>query len=77
MGPYSIKPPLCLAFNAPYYLDTTEVTKLTAYYGVYSKTQPHIEAAVRAIFGEITSTGSLTRFGRRASAMILGRCFIA
>jgi beta-N-acetylhexosaminidase len=47
-----------LAFNAPYYLDTTEVTKLTAYYGVYSKTQPHIETAVRALFGEISPTGA-------------------
>lgn len=41
-----------LALNAPYYLDTTEVNKLTAYFGVYSKTTPHIEAAVRALFGE-------------------------
>jgi beta-N-acetylhexosaminidase len=47
-----------LAFNAPYYLDTTEVTKLTAYYGVYSKTRPHVEAAVRALFGEITPLGA-------------------
>ncbi len=47
-----------LAFNAPYYLDTTEVTKLTAYYGVYSKTQPHIEAAVRALFGEANLKGA-------------------
>ncbi|MFN8454630.1 MAG: glycoside hydrolase family 3 N-terminal domain-containing protein [Anaerolineae bacterium] len=41
-----------LALNAPYYLDTTEVNKLTAYFGVYSKTAPHLEAAVRALFGE-------------------------
>ncbi len=43
-----------LAFNAPYYLDTTEVTKLTAFFGLYSKTRPHIETAVRALFGDIT-----------------------
>jgi beta-N-acetylhexosaminidase len=49
---------IVLAFNAPYYLDTTEVTKLTAYYGVYSKTKPHIEAAVRALFGEMTPVGA-------------------
>ncbi|MCB9078159.1 MAG: hypothetical protein H6631_11240 [Anaerolineaceae bacterium] len=49
---------IVLAFNAPYYLDTTEVTKLTAYYGVYSKTQPHIETAVRAIFGEVEPRGA-------------------
>lgn len=47
-----------LAFNAPYYLDTTEITKLTAYLGVYSKTRPHIEAAVRALFGETGFPGT-------------------
>jgi beta-N-acetylhexosaminidase len=52
------KTTVVLAFNAPYYLDTTEVTKLTAYYGVYSKTTPHIEAAVRAIFGEADLPGA-------------------
>lgn len=49
---------IVLAFNAPYYLDTTEITKLTAYVGVYSKTQPHIEAAIRALFGEASLPGS-------------------
>ncbi len=52
------KKTIVLAFNAPYYLDTTEVTKLTAYYGVYSKTRPHIEVAVRALFGEVTPAGA-------------------
>ncbi len=47
-----------LAFNAPYYLDTTEITKLSAYYGIYSKTGPHIEAAMRALFGEIGAPGA-------------------
>ncbi len=52
------KKTIVLAFNAPYYLDTTEVTKLTAYYGIYSKTQPHIETAVRALFGDIDPAGA-------------------
>ncbi len=52
------KTTVVLAFNAPYYLDATEVTKLTAYYGVYSKITPHIEAAVRALFGEIDTPGA-------------------
>ncbi|MCB0196666.1 MAG: glycoside hydrolase family 3 protein [Anaerolineae bacterium] len=52
------KTSIVLAFNAPYYLDTTEVTKLTAYYGVYSKTQPHIETVVRALFGEVEPQGA-------------------
>jgi beta-N-acetylhexosaminidase len=46
-----------LAFNAPYYLDTTEISKLTLYLAAYSKTTPFVEAAVRALFGEYTPTG--------------------
>jgi beta-N-acetylhexosaminidase len=47
-----------LALNAPYYLDTTEISKLTAYFGVYSKTGPHLEAAARALFGEADFPGA-------------------
>jgi beta-N-acetylhexosaminidase len=46
-----------MAFGAPYYLDTTEVSKLTAYYGVYDKTEPFVEAAVRALFFEYAPIG--------------------
>jgi beta-N-acetylhexosaminidase len=46
-----------LAFNAPYYLDTTEISKLTLYLAAYSKTSPFVEAAVRALFGEYTPHG--------------------
>ena len=42
------------AFNAPYYLDTTDISKLTAYFGVYSKSQQFIETAARILFKEIT-----------------------
>ncbi|MEZ4619725.1 MAG: hypothetical protein R2867_30060 [Caldilineaceae bacterium] len=58
-----------LALNAPYFLDATEISKLTAYLGVYSKTQPFLESAVRAIFRSYTPTGAPavsvpgTRFG--------------
>ncbi|MBN1991138.1 MAG: hypothetical protein JW953_00425 [Anaerolineae bacterium] len=52
------KTTVVLAFNAPYYLDTTEVTKLTAYYGVYSKITPHLEMAARALFGEADLPGA-------------------
>jgi beta-N-acetylhexosaminidase len=45
------------AFGAPYYLDTTEISKLTAYFGVYSRTAAAQEAAVRALFGEIPPQG--------------------
>lgn len=47
-----------LAFNAPYFLDTTDISKLSAYYGVYSKTSPFIEAAVRALYGQIHPHGA-------------------
>ncbi|MGQ9585152.1 MAG: glycoside hydrolase family 3 protein [Anaerolineae bacterium] len=47
-----------IAFNAPYFLDTTEISKLTAYYAAYSKTDPFIEVAVRALFKEFTPSGS-------------------
>jgi beta-N-acetylhexosaminidase len=47
-----------LAFHAPYYLDTTEISKLSLYLGAYSKTEPFIRAAVRALFGELLPTGA-------------------
>ncbi|MFN3762908.1 MAG: glycoside hydrolase family 3 N-terminal domain-containing protein, partial [Anaerolineae bacterium] len=37
------------AFGAPYYLDTTEIAKLSAYFGIYSPAPPFVEAAVRAL----------------------------
>ncbi|MEJ2734296.1 MAG: glycoside hydrolase family 3 N-terminal domain-containing protein [Anaerolineae bacterium] len=46
-----------LAFNAPYYLDTTEISKLSLYLGGYSKVEPFIEAAVRTLFGEHVPRG--------------------
>ncbi|HEX9118438.1 MAG TPA: glycoside hydrolase family 3 N-terminal domain-containing protein [Anaerolineae bacterium] len=46
-----------LAFNAPYYLDTTEVNKLALYLAAYSKMPPFIEAAVRGLFGEVQPGG--------------------
>jgi beta-N-acetylhexosaminidase len=59
-GPTALydKKVVVLAFNGPYYLDTTEVNKLTAYYAVYSKQPAFIEAAVRALFGDYTPTGA-------------------
>ncbi|MFZ5916582.1 MAG: glycoside hydrolase family 3 N-terminal domain-containing protein [Chloroflexota bacterium] len=46
-----------LAYSAPYYLDTTEVSKLTAYYGIYSKIPAFIEASARVLFGDWTPLG--------------------
>jgi beta-N-acetylhexosaminidase len=49
---------VALSFSAPYYLDTTEISKLTAYFGVYSHTAPFLEMAVRALFREFSPTGA-------------------
>ena len=46
------------AFGAPYYLDTTDISKLTAYFGVYSRQPAFLEAAIRALFGELPPAGS-------------------
>jgi len=66
---------IVLALNAPYFLDATEISKLTAYFGVYSKTQPFLESAVRALFRSYTPTGAPavsvpgTRFGDLAQTL--------
>lgn len=46
------------AMGAPYYLDSTEVSKLTAYYALYAYTQPFIEVAAQALFFEFAPTGA-------------------
>ncbi len=47
-----------LALNEPYFFDSTEIGKMTAFLGVYSKTQPFLEAAVRALFRAQTVSGA-------------------
>lgn len=49
---------LAFAYNTPYQLDTTDISKLTAYFGVYSKTAPFIDASVRALFQESPLNGA-------------------
>ena len=41
------------AFDAPYYLDATEISKLSAYYGLYNKIPQFVDTAARVLFGEI------------------------
>ncbi|KAF0107459.1 MAG: beta-N-acetylhexosaminidase [Anaerolineaceae bacterium] len=50
---------ILFAFNAPYYLDATDISKLTAYYGLYSKSAPFVEIAARILFQEVTPSGAL------------------
>lgn len=47
------------AFGAPYYLDATDISKLTAYYGVYSRSGPFVDVAARLLFQELTPGGAL------------------
>ena len=47
-----------LSLHAPYYLDATEISKLSGYYGVYGKTQPFLESAMRALFRAYTPVGA-------------------
>lgn len=54
----STKKVIVMAFNAPYYLDATETSKVAAYYGLYSKVGPFVDVAVRALFREITPRGA-------------------
>ncbi len=44
--------------DAPYFLDTTEISKLTAYYGVYSPTEQFVDTAVRTLFMEAPLNGA-------------------
>lgn len=45
---------IVFAFNAPYYLDTTDISKLTAYFGLYSRSPQFIDTAARILFKEFT-----------------------
>jgi beta-N-acetylhexosaminidase len=44
---------IVFAANAPYYLDATEISKVTAFYGLYSKIQAFVDVAARLLFKEI------------------------
>jgi len=48
-----------LAYDAPYYLDATEISKLSAYYVAYSRIGSFIEASVRALFSQPAPEGTL------------------
>ncbi len=50
---------IVFAFNAPIYLDATDISKLTAYYALYSKVPESVDVAARALFQEISPLGSL------------------
>lgn len=50
---------IVFAFNAPYFLDATDIAKLTAYYGLYNRSPQAVEIAARLLFQEILPEGNL------------------
>lgn len=48
---------IVMAYEAPYFLDSTEVSKLTAYYGVYSRGKTFVDASARVLFLEYAAAG--------------------
>ncbi|MEZ0396935.1 MAG: glycoside hydrolase family 3 N-terminal domain-containing protein [Anaerolineales bacterium] len=50
---------IVFAFGAPYYLDATDISKLTAYYGIYSCSGPFVDVAARLLFQELAPAGAL------------------
>ncbi len=49
---------LLFSFGAPYYMDATDISRLDAYYALYSKQPPFIDVAARLLFQELTPTGA-------------------
>jgi beta-N-acetylhexosaminidase len=46
------------SFTAPYYLDATDISKLTAYYALYSKQPASVDIAARILFQSLSVQGS-------------------
>ncbi len=49
---------IVFAFSAPYYFDATDISKITAYYGMYSKVPAALDVAASVFFHEITPGGA-------------------
>ncbi len=49
---------IVFAFNAPYYLDATDISKITAYYGIYCKSASCINVARSVLFQDATPKGA-------------------
>lgn len=50
---------IAFGFNSPYYLDATDISKLTAYYVLFSKGPAFIDTAARILFKETNPEGKL------------------
>jgi len=49
---------ILFSFGAPYYYDTTTISRFTAYYALYSKQPAFVDVAVRLLFQELTPDGA-------------------
>ncbi|MEA4811542.1 MAG: glycoside hydrolase family 3 N-terminal domain-containing protein [Anaerolineaceae bacterium] len=47
------------AYREPYYLDSTEISKVSAYYAMFGNSQPFVDAAARILMQELTPKGAL------------------
>lgn len=48
---------IVFSFGAPYYLDSTDLSKVTAFYALYSKAAPFVDVAARLLFRDLTPRG--------------------
>ena len=49
---------ILFSFTAPYYLDATDISKLTAYYALYSKQPAFVDVAARLLFQQASFEGA-------------------
>lgn len=49
---------ILFSFTAPYYLDATDISKLTAYYALYSKQPAFVDVAARLLFQQVALQGA-------------------
>ncbi len=49
---------ILFSFTAPYYLDATDISKLTAYYTLYSKQPAFVDVAARILFQQVSLQGA-------------------
>lgn len=49
---------ILFSFTAPYYLDATDISKLSAYYALYSKQPAFVDVAARLLFQQVPLQGA-------------------
>ncbi len=49
---------ILFSFTAPYYLDATDISKVTAYYSLYSKQSAFVDVAARLLFQQVAPGAS-------------------